>query len=91
MAEEYPLASNPDLHELIASFQDPLIQAFLSLKNGGETLGHVEVAVHSLAWADHEERDRVEIRGLTSTGRPYRASVNFARPERSGFVLDPDD
>lgn len=91
MAEERSLVSNPNLDSLLASFQDPHARVLLSLENGGGTLGHVEVAVHAIAWADHEERSQIEIRGLTSVGERYRASVDFARPERSGVVLDPDD
>lgn len=91
MAEEYSLSSNPELDNLLTSFLNCHVRVFLSLKNGGGTLEHIEIAVHALVWADSKERRQLEIRGYTSAGRRYRGSINFALPDRSGIILDPDD
>ena len=88
--EEIQIASSPSLEELLESFRrsNALVPVVL---NSGDTQQHIQVGVHWIGWVDPEERRQLEFRGLTSTGRRYRASVDYDRPYRSGVVLDPDD
>lgn len=88
--EEHHFATRPELEELLQSFRLSSTNVLVSLENGTRT-EQIWIAVHALAWADHEERRQLEFRGLTIAGRRFRASVDYAHPDRSGIILDPDD
>ena len=90
MQEEYRFAENPEMNDLIESFRIPRALAMVTCFANGK-LYHIPVAVHGIEWVDQEERRQMDFRGLTVTGRHFRASIRFDNPERSGIVLDPDD
>lgn len=87
MSQEYSLASSPAVAHIIESFLNPNEKVLLHFRGRG----HVWIHVHRLEWSEPDNRRTLEVRGVTSDGVPYRASINFADTGQSGIVIDPVD
>lgn len=92
--EEYPMEVI-GLRDVVKSFRngEPIAATtrVMPTTRVNARFHHISIVIDALAWIDREERRQLELRGLTITGRRFRASVDYAHPDQSGIVLDPDD
>lgn len=55
----------------------------------GKAVKTVWVHVNGARRYDTHGRISIELEGVTANRLPFRASVNYANPERSGIIFDP--
>ncbi|MDP2630628.1 MAG: hypothetical protein Q8P56_04425 [Candidatus Uhrbacteria bacterium] len=89
MEHEFLLAGDLPTEEALAGalFGDRK-QLFLAYNRGG-AVKTVGLQVNGARRYDTHGRVQIEIRGETADRLPFRASLDYANPERSGIVFDP--